>query len=856
MSAASDCTAPGCLDGIVLSGGDNSVLTFVAPVSNNTGYLAFSMLYFPTADMSDPSTLTNWTGNDWLYYTAIECNTGLIVGLTCLPCPTGGYCPGGGRVWPIPGYWSFDETSAPVACALPQACPGALSDPQFSADGARLTATCAAGYSGTFCSSCATGYYIDLQRCLSCGLESTEKLELSILLVLAAAIFLSMALCVAFLSATHLSMAVAAILLIQHFSLVGKLAGQEVPQELSWLTEFFSILGMLNFDVEFVKPGCVVAMMPFLTVYWATLGLSVAASALFLAAAAARALLGRRAEEKERLRLQEQRQPTLSVIERAAALKETTAQQSERQSSSWRWRFRARVIHSHLILGSILYLRLTTLTFEAINCTVVTQADGQRQEVLAVDLTTACYSGAHLLSAALIAWPMLFLYCIGFPLLCFWLLYRNFHTAARAMTQRTCPSSRFPPSVEMTSQLRAAGTKPLLLNSSSSGLSSPQLLTPTSPKVAVSHVRLQSMRSFSREDTNREVQWFSQQAGATSAGHLRDDSSSETRTLRLPPDRLRGAEGETSVTSPSAPPSYHNGDKLLSPPLSPFSNGRSADVSAGAVSPVSMHLRLTKGLLGSPTSPELRQALRELSQDLRRQETIGYMYRQLRSELYYFRLLAFVTSFGFAAVSVFPSNPTLRVFLTGLFFLLDLLSVGSLHPFELWWRNVLSAALPVLGAVQTLVLLALVQLGLGSIDGSGGIDLGHSTAAQGEAQDPNSSLTGSSERAAEYELYLGLLLLADCLCVAAINRRQIRHWLSSSRLALWLHEVAMRRAVIHVLQVTRGRADSAVPHMPRLQPPLAAQDDTAQPPELLSPHIPLSVREDCEEEEGQTAAMR
>ena len=46
----------------------------------------------------------------------------------CLPCPEGGFCPGGGRVWPIKGYWSFNETLAPGQCVPLVACPGAIGE--------------------------------------------------------------------------------------------------------------------------------------------------------------------------------------------------------------------------------------------------------------------------------------------------------------------------------------------------------------------------------------------------------------------------------------------------------------------------------------------------------------------------------------------------------------------------------------------------------------------------------------------------------------------------------------------------------------------------------------------------------
>ena len=165
-------------------------------------------------------------------------------------------------------------------------------------------------------------------------------------------------------------------------------------------------------------------------------------------------------------------------------------------------------------------------------------------------------------------------------------------------------------------------------------------------------------------------------------------------------------------------------------------------------------------------------ALRQLGKDMKRQEMLGYMYRQLKGELYYFRLLFFVTSFGFAAVSVLPSDPTLRLFLTGVFLATDLFITCSLTPFETWRRNVLTSVVSLFGVVQIFVMLALVELGTSSGDGSS-VDLGHSTMAEQQSGNPSSSLTGANDEATRYELYFGIILIMDVLGVAYVHRKTI-----------------------------------------------------------------------------------
>ena len=63
-------------------------------------------------------------------------------------------------------------------------------------------------------------------------------------------------------------------------------------------------------------------------------------------------------------------------------------------------------------------------------------------------MTTQCYVGAHLYSSFFI-WPMVFFYSVGFPLLCFHLLYRNFNGAvAHAITAAT-PALKATSSIEL-----------------------------------------------------------------------------------------------------------------------------------------------------------------------------------------------------------------------------------------------------------------------------------------------------------------------------------------------------------------------------------------------------------------------
>ena len=91
------------------------------------------------------------------------------LGGQCAPCPMGGVCPGGRRLWPEAGYWTSDEYAGTVGrCPNTDACLGG----RF--------AQCAVGYSGPYCSVCISGYFMENMRCFEC--ESSVTVALMTLL--------------------------------------------------------------------------------------------------------------------------------------------------------------------------------------------------------------------------------------------------------------------------------------------------------------------------------------------------------------------------------------------------------------------------------------------------------------------------------------------------------------------------------------------------------------------------------------------------------------------------------------------------------------------------------------------------
>ena len=592
-----------------------------------------------------------------------------------------------------------------------------------------------------------------------------------------AALFFGMSVCVATQSPGGLSRSVSILLLIQHLAVVGKLASQQVPASLTWVAELFTVLSMLNFDLQFVKPGCVVSDLSFLTVYWSTYGLVALSSLMFVAAALIRAnpWLSSRSNNVPQAMEMSTRAASSSSSTTSVTSTAASTPISPRRQMQWRWRFKVRLTHAMLILCSVLYLRLSILTMEALQCTRVQLVnDGPLVSVLSMDLTTRCYEGGHLVTVIMLVYPTLIFFCLGFPLLSAWLLYTSFHRAARKAVRESSRSVQDSVSPNELStnghipsmQLQKEQSVNQVWLSSSSGCTSP--IAVSAPSTPLGNRRSQ----FDPTRHNRPLLVIGQ-----------------SRSGRVHPAVSRSSTSPRSVSSAAGykPPSNRSSSTTSSGrPLTPtvFSSWSPAP-SLGRLAeqePMSAPVAGKQEAMKSPAkvaapvptvalSP-IQSALRQLGADWARQEQFGYLFRQLKGECYYFRLLFLFTSFGFASASVLPTSPTLRLFLTGVFFLADQLIVLVFTPFELPWRNLLSAGLSLVGVIQCMVMLALVQLGLS--DGtSTQLNLGHSTSGQAATANPSNALIGVSYIAAYYELVLGMVWMASAVIVVIVHRRYI-----------------------------------------------------------------------------------
>lgn len=180
-------------------------------------------------------------------------------------CPRGGVCPGGGRIWPLPGWWSTSEYATPLECIVPEACPGADGNGrQTNSDGSTVTNLCAEGYSGAGCTQCVTSYYQSGLRCFSCGSGESDTQQLQFLIAAAIIIFVALSIGVATLSSRWLALVVTCLIALQQFVTIGKSAVQQLPNGFQWLVELLSFLSVVNFDVSrYLLPPSHFADFPF-----------------------------------------------------------------------------------------------------------------------------------------------------------------------------------------------------------------------------------------------------------------------------------------------------------------------------------------------------------------------------------------------------------------------------------------------------------------------------------------------------------------------------------------------------------------------------------------------------------------
>eukprot|EP00698_Gefionella_okellyi_P009013 TRINITY_DN225_c0_g2_i5.p1 TRINITY_DN225_c0_g2~~TRINITY_DN225_c0_g2_i5.p1 ORF type:complete len:1943 (-),score=426.69 TRINITY_DN225_c0_g2_i5:3476-9304(-) len=158
-------------------------------------------------------------------------------GIECTSCPTGGLCPGGYRIWPLPGYWTPNEFSGVVFPCIPSvACIGGRGS------------ECAIGYMGNYCGTCSDGFYRDnANLCSGCA----SQLTVAILLLIQFS-FIALFVILAAVLNDSLSDVAFAVANMRGLWLVTN----DLTDAPEWAKYVLSILSLFAADLNFSQPGC------------------------------------------------------------------------------------------------------------------------------------------------------------------------------------------------------------------------------------------------------------------------------------------------------------------------------------------------------------------------------------------------------------------------------------------------------------------------------------------------------------------------------------------------------------------------------------------------------------------------
>ena len=680
-------------------------LNFTVPALFQVGYhrLVVLSLGAPPLNLSD-----------WIFVVEGQCTTLLSPDGSCAAaCPAGCFCTGDGRCWPQPGWWSPSEHISPTSCVFPMSCPGALeaapsSDspaPILLPDGGRNTQRCEQHYQGKVCGDCAANFYHAGAACRFCGSIDAEQRAAFVGLVIgASAIVACIAAIVCLSSPYRLGFRVGYILTLQQVILVGLTSTQLLPTpKYDWLTQVFTDVSIVNLDINMFHPGCAIAALSYVQVFWATLVMVLIALLIFTAAALLRASLvvqhirgephkgywrwWRRSDEAATIplpeptgnyrtdegsdvqgdeRLRQQRMAVMCYIHSFSVhLRPDLAAGFRMGRSSrihWTPVFRARMLQATLACGVLVYLRLTTVILQMLNCgSVENDAGTGSQLVLLVDRRTLCYEGGHLY-AAIVAWALLLGFSLGFPLLLLFLL-RRIHSAG-------------------------------YLESKMHDLHVPKAL---SPSAAGGDGRARSPQQLSAAwELSLEPSLADSTVGES--GDEKSIASSHTGLTQL---RVNAGDGDGEAANESSVRSTARDDTVS------FVASLVQATSPRYVSRVVEREQLT------PRDAQLLDA-RYLQSSVEmvvhvRFSRYGYLLSTLRDERHAFALSELGVNFALACLVVLPGAFHLQVFVSAFAFFVYSVLVSLLWPYTGFTRNVKTIAVNIGLIMQCLIGLSLIQ---------------------------------------------------------------------------------------------------------------------------------------------------
>eukprot|EP01112_Ceratiomyxa_fruticulosa_P012240 TRINITY_DN3383_c0_g1_i2.p1 TRINITY_DN3383_c0_g1~~TRINITY_DN3383_c0_g1_i2.p1 ORF type:complete len:695 (-),score=96.94 TRINITY_DN3383_c0_g1_i2:244-2328(-) len=421
----------------------------------------------PTFTRSDLGYLSCPNPSGSLYYATSCIRPGEYGTGECKPCPEGATCPGGNRVYPIPGWWSENTTVAPIHCPVEGAC-----------QGFKVVTTCELYSENDYCDKCLPCYASNnrTSRCSDCDTDCymlqpskvcvsclTGTVSPAAMIVVALIFFSIITFGIIVLDDNYLDNGVGLLLALQQLVQIGGATATDLSRSVQ---DFFNLASLILFDYTFVEPGCNVAYVTFPEVYGGTLIVLLAFAVVFTLGAAFRSWLLLRKHKgvnqsgitrtftlmsvmtaKQQSAgflvrflisliigpLQQAKTPDNKVekddTEELDIPSNNSSTRKRRSRATvhvhflddWKEAFKRRAIRSLLILFTITYYIITYRTFQALNC--VQDPSTPLWTRLKVELHLRCFHDEHR-QIAPVAFIVLILDTIGFPLLCCYLIYK------------------------------------------------------------------------------------------------------------------------------------------------------------------------------------------------------------------------------------------------------------------------------------------------------------------------------------------------------------------------------------------------------------------------------------------------
>jgi len=301
-------------------------------------------------------------------------------GLDCRPCLPGGTCPGGPRLWALPGFYKAQDEFAyvePVRCMKPaeQRCLGGRFSP------------CGKGYTGERCARCAQFYFSESGYCRDCRSEESRN-ELTSVLSLAFSSAVVVALALAFFSERYVNLSLVFLMSVQELSL---LLWSVSPYFREAVVDRLRVFKGIAFSYNFARPECNVGKeLSGLEYYGYTLLL------LLL----------------------------MYGFEACAALLYQWRHREGPQEDWVRSPSKPRLVRAAIAVYTITYMELAVRTIRLMRCIEVDQADGSSVHVLQFDQATQCFTTAHT-ALYVWSWVVLLAYLVCIPLSLFYIIHKN-----------------------------------------------------------------------------------------------------------------------------------------------------------------------------------------------------------------------------------------------------------------------------------------------------------------------------------------------------------------------------------------------------------------------------------------------